>query len=156
MITRIINLIVAVVLVAMVAVAIFGFVAARIVFTQKFELETEAALTHGAERSYLLAEWMEKLDLNAKKDQLIMGRSAHSLMMAGEEFLLVYSSGTIDLAEVDVVEVEEQYSLQTAIPGIEVTGTRFLLTKRVGHDGEYVEVVKSDQQDVLYVYAGDG
>jgi hypothetical protein len=151
MITRALNLIMAVVLVAMVAVAVFGYVAARMRFTQKFELETEAALTHGAERSYLMAEWMEKLDLNGKKDQLIMARSAQSLMMAGEEFLLVYTSGTIDLAEVAVVEVEKQYTLQTAIPGIKVTGTRFLLTKRAGHDGEYVEVVKSDQQDVLYV-----
>ncbi len=156
MTTRVLNLIMAVVLVAMIAVAVFGYVAARMCFTQKFELETEAALAHGAERSYLLAEWMEKLDLNAKKDQLIMARSAHSLMMAGEEFLLVYASGTIDLAEIAVVEVEKQYTLQTAIPGIEVTGTRFLLTERAGHDGESVEVVRSDQQDALYVYAGDG
>ena len=133
---------------------ISAYIHIKDVWTQKLELRTADALAHAYSRTDLQA-WIKKLGLSESNDKIVFAKSAHALMMAGEEFIVAYPPDTFDLTQVRVLDTEENYNLQTSIPEMELIGTKYDLTPKEG-DGGYTEIIRTPQYDVIYIYGGDG
>lgn len=140
--------------ITVIGVGVYGYIEAKNAWKQDFELITDNALSHAYSRS-TLKSWMKKLNISTSADNILYAKSAHGVLQAGEEFIVVYRRGTIDLTRLHILETEKAYRVETRIPDIDLIGTRYAMTEKVG-DSAFTEIVRTSKYDVIYIYGGDG
>ena len=138
----------------LIGIGIFVHIEIKKNWTQKLEFNTKDALVH-AYSDKTVQSWIEKLNISNSNEKIIFARSAHSMFMAGEEFIIAYPKDFLDLTKIHILETEKNYCINTIIPNMKLSGTRYGLTQKIG-DGGFVEIIKTAKYDVIYIYAGDG